>query len=378
MTDPGRLKKIPVILTVCLFLVLAGCKSAPAGEPDKQSNSQNLYERVENRYAKLFTVDRYEGELLLVSTEDGRRILCVPEGCEIPKDIDEDVIVLKQPVSHVYLAASAAADMVASIGALGSVDFCATEKDSWHIEAMRRAMEDGSIRYAGKYGTPDYEMLTAGGCCLAVENMMISHAPEVIDKLEEVGIPVIIDHASYETDPLGRMEWVKFYGALFGCFEEAEKVFEEQRAKTLDLPDTGKMVAFFYLKNDGSVGVRRADDYVPAMIKIAGGRYVFDDVSGSSHLSTTSMQMEEFYARAKDADYIVYNGTTAEDVHSIAELLEKSSLLEDFKAVKEGHAYAVSNDMYQNTMSLGTVISDFHLMMTDAPDEELIYLEHLY
>ena len=88
--------------------------------------------------------------------------------------------------------------------------------------------------------------------------------------------------------------------------------------------------------------------------------------------------MEEFYARAKDADYIVYNGTTTGAVHSIGEILEKSSLLEDFKAVKEGHVYAVSKDMYQHTMSLGTVIADLHYMMTDAPDEELVFLEHLY
>ena len=53
-------------------------------------------------------------------------------------------------------------------------------------------------------------------------------------------------------------------------------------------------------------------------------------------LSTMNMQMEEFYARAKDADYIIYNSTIDGELASMSELLKKSSLLEDFKAVKEG------------------------------------------
>ena len=102
-----------------------------------------------------------------------------------------------------------------------------------------------------------------------------------------------------------------------------------------------------------------------------------DDVTGENHLSTSNMQMEEFYLQAKDADYLVYNGTTAGEIHSLQELLEKSDLMESFKAVKEGHVYAVSRNLYQSTMSLGTVIADLHGMLTDAPEEELVFLEKL-
>ena len=75
-------------------------------------------------------------------------------------------------------------------------------------------MEQGDIIYAGKYNAPDYELILSGGCDFVIENMMIMHTPEVKEKLENFGIPVMVDRASYEEHPLGRCEWVKLYGVL--------------------------------------------------------------------------------------------------------------------------------------------------------------------
>ena len=63
---------------------------------------------------------------------------------------------------------------------------------------------------------PDYETILENGCDLAIENTMIYHTPEVVEQLESVGVPVLIERSSYESDPLGRMEWLKLYGALVG------------------------------------------------------------------------------------------------------------------------------------------------------------------
>ena len=188
---------------------------------------------------------------------------------------------------------------------------------------------------------------------------------------------MILDYASYEESPLGRMEWIRFYGALCDCEDVADAVFAKQVEQAGNFEDTGATVAFFYIRNDGVAVVRRSEDYVPAMIRMAGGNYLPEDLTGENHLSTSNMQMEEFYLQAKDADYLVYNGTTAGEIHSLQELLEKSDLMESFKAVKEGHVYAVSRNLYQSTMSLGTVIADLHGMLTDAPEEELVFLEKL-
>ena len=375
-----------------LLFVLTACGAAQAGEtesagrdtgaaigqPENTSLPGLTYTGRETlQYADRFSIDDYEGGYHLLCLMDGKKILTVPEGAAVPEGLPEEILTVRQPLDRVYLVASASMDFFASIGAVDTLRFCGLEEKGWYVPEAALAMRQGSLVYAGKYSAPDYEMLLQGGCRLAIENTMITHSPEVIEKLEELGIPVIIDYASYEDHPLGRVEWVKFYGALSGREAEAEKAFEEQSAQAEGYEESGKTVAFFYIRQDGAAVIRRSDDYVPMMIRLAGGIYLPKDAWGENRLSTETIQMEEFYAAAQDADYLIYNGTTAGEINSMAELLEKSALMREFRAVQEGRVYAVSQDLYQSTMSLGTVIGDIHRMLSDAPSEELVFLKKI-
>ena len=86
--------------------------------------------------------------------------------------------------------------------------------------------------------------------------------------------------------------------------------------------------------------------------------------------------MEEFYASAKDADYIIYNSTIEGELQSIDELLTKSSLLANFKAVQDGNVFCATRNIYQSSMELGTIIADIHYMMENE-DQNLTYLYRL-
>lgn len=238
-------------------------------------------------------------------------------------------------------------------------------------------MEDGDIIYAGKYSAPDYEMILNENCGLAIENTMILHTPEVKEQMEKFNIPVLVDHSSYETNPLGRTEWVKLYGMLTGHEDQAEQAFDAEAKAFEQVSDqdaTGKTVAFFYITTNGEANVRKSADYLPKMIELAGGSYIFDDLGNEEEAtSTVSLQMEEFYAGAKDADYIIYNSTIEGELSSMQDLLAKSPLLEKFKAVKEGHVYCTTKNLYQSTMELGTITSDIRKMLT-GDDADLTYL----
>ena len=158
--------------------------------------------------------------------------------------------------------------------------------------------------YAGKYNAPDYELILSKSCDLAIESTMIHHAPEVKEQLEQLGIPVLVERSSYESHPLGRMEWLKLYGVLLGKEELAKELFDEQ-LKQLGNLDAGKplgrTVAFFYVSSNGYVNVRKSSDYVAKIIEMAGGSYVPDNLMENENaLSTMNMQMETFYAEAKD------------------------------------------------------------------------------
>ena len=305
-----------------------------------------------------------------------------PELEALSEALPDDVTVLTVPVKNIYLAASAAMDMMRELDALEDIRLSATNEDGWYIDEAKDAMRSGKILYAGKYSTPDYERILSEHCELAVENTMIGHTPEVREKLESVGVPVVVDYSSHETDPLGRMEWILFYGALTGKDEKAKEAFEAQKA-AMELAGsgekTGKTVAFFYIMTNGAVNVRKPSDYIPRLIEQAGGTYIFGVSEDSNKSSSMSMQMEEFYAAAKDADYLIYNSAVGGTIETVEELIGKSGLLSDFKAVKEGNVWCTAENLYQKSMALGDFASDIHVMLTEEkPDPaETKYLYRL-
>jgi iron complex transport system substrate-binding protein len=346
-----------------------------------------VYENsMELEYAQNFTVDYYEGGYTMLTTLiDGNKLLIVPEGKNTPEDLDSDILVLQRPIKDIYLVASGVMDMFSELDGLAAITFSGQKEENWYIEAARRAMAKGDIIYAGKYNKPDYELIVSKGCSLAIENTMITHSPEVAEKLEAFGIPVIIEYSSYESHPLGRVEWVKFFGALLGKEDEAKRIFDAQTAMVDNIKadvasQTGevKTVAFFYVTSNGLIQVRQSSDYVPKMIELAGGKYIFDNIGdGETRKSTINMQVEEFYNGAKDADYLIYNSSIDGGVSTIDELIEKCGVLADFKAVQSGNVWCTTNDMYQQSLSAGYMIEDINNMLLGKNGEDMNYLFRL-
>ena len=390
----GR-KKITTIC--CLFLIgllwLYGCGSpssdskadAMAGSESSEQTEQAdglVYERsADLLYAKNFSIDYYKGGYKLLKITDGTKILLVPEDKEVPENIEEDTIILKQPVKDLYLVSSSVMDIFSKLEALDTIRFSGQKAENWYVKDAQEAMQKGDILYAGKYDKPDYELIVSQNCSMAIENTMITHAPEVIEMLEDFGIPVMTEYSSYESHPLGRVEWVKFFGTLVDKEQKADEIFKEQTAileKVTAAEKTDKTVAFFFITSNGLVQVRRTSDYIPKMIELAGGKYIFDDPDDAeTHRSTMNMQIEEFYDRAKDADYIIYNSSIDGGVKSIDELIGKCSVLSDFKAVQNGNVWCTTNDMYQQSMSIGYLIEDMHEMLQGESEDHMRYLFRL-
>ena len=351
-------------------------------EASTEETAEFEYESsMELDYAENFKVDYYTGGYTLLTTiMDNRKFLIVPEGKKVPEDLEEDVVVLQRPIKDLYLVASSVMDMFCELNGLDTITFSGQKEESWYVEDAKQAMARGDMVYAGKYNKPDYELMVAGNCTLAIENMMISHSPEVMEKLEDFGIPVMIEYSSYESHPLGRVEWIKFFGALLGKEAEAEQAFQDQVAileKVATDEKTDKTVAFFFVTSNGLVQVRQSSDYVPKMIELAGGSYIFENLGDpESKRSTMNMQIEEFYNGAKNADFLIYNSSIDGGVATIDELLDKCAVLKDFKAVQEGNVWCTTNDMYQQSMSIGYLIEDIHSMLKGAGEEERDYYRY--
>lgn len=386
-----------IVILGCLLMIglagLCGCgspssdsmepvESEAKGETKADSLGNLKYKSsMELQYAKNFSVDDYEGGYKLLKTMDGTQILVVPEEKEVPDGIGKDVVVVKRPVKNLYVVSSSIMDIFSKLDAMDTIRLSSQKEEDWYVQDAKDAMERGDILYAGKYSKPDYELIVSENCSLAIENTMITHSPEVSEMLADFDIPTMIEYSSYESHPLGRVEWVKFFGALIGKDELAQKIFNEEVRlvdEVTSVEKTDKTVAFFYVTSNGLIQVRSSSDYVPKMINLAGGNYIPTNIGDpDSKRSTVSMQIEDFYDQAKDADFIIYNSSIDGGIGSVQELLDKCAVLKDFKAVKEGNVWCTTNDMYQQSMSIGYLIHDMHAMLQGKDQDEMTYLFHV-
>lgn len=355
------------------MILISGCsKTETIPETHIEIDGLTFSERVSLKYAEQFAIDHYENGYSLIHTMNGESFLLVPEGEKIPDGLSENISVIEKPVDNIYLAATSAMGLFAELEQADAVKFSGTKADDWYIDYAREAMENGTMLYAGKYREPDYEMLLENECELSIQSTMLDHAPEVKDKLIELGIPVFVDYSSYESHPLGRSEWIKVYGEMTDTDELANELFNAQSDKLQSISEksTDKTVAFFYISTSGQAVTRKSGDYVTKMIELAGGKNVFEYLGDNKASSSVTIEMEKFYTQAKDADFIIYNSTIGGEVTTIAELIAKNELLADFRAIKNGNVWCTKENLFQETMKLGTVISDFHSIFTEKAENK--------
>ena len=362
-------------------LALSGC-----GSKTEPANTESLVfsHHYQLDYAQQFTADCYEGGYTMVSIPDsGQKFLVVPQDAAEVDSLPADVTVLRQPVENIYLVSTSVMDLILHLDALDSVTLSGTKAEGWYLPEAKQAMEAGRIAYAGKYSAPDYEQILAANCGLAIENTMILHTPEVKEQLEHFGIPVLVERSSYESGPLERMEWIKLYGILLGKEDTAEQVFAAQEAAIaplLEQEPTGKSCAFFSLSSNNLATVRKGSDYVAKMIEMAGGTYVFSDLTDNGNsLATMNLPLEDFYAGAKDADVLIYNSAIEGTIASVSQLTEKFPLLSEFKAVQNGQVWCTSQSLFQQSMALADLILDMNKVFTEGtPDADTLkFLTHV-
>ena len=369
---------IMLITALAIAPALSGCGSGDTKKTDSAFDDHRTGS-MELKYADQFSVDYYDDGVAVVRIEDGLDYLVIDGSGELPDWLSEEDIkemtVINAPAQKAYNAASSAMDLIDAAGALDSVSMTSTQAGDWGIEKIRKLVEDGTIHYVGKYRAPDYEALLEGDVDLAIESTMIYHSPQIKEAIEELGIPVLVERSSYESDPLGRLEWIKLYGLLFGKADEASAFFDEAAAKVEGI-DTSTVkeapsVAFFSVNSNGSVVVRKPGDYVTKMIETAGGAYALDGITDEEDnaLSTMNMQMEAFYDKAVDADILIYNSTIEGGLGSLDELTSLSDKFNDFAAVKSGNVWCTDASTFQRTTGAADMIVEMNEIFAGASDD---------
>lgn len=373
------------ILLVLVILLFGACgsKEQNLSISEVDFNDLTCTKEVSLSYAKQVTIKKY-GEYTVLSMKEGDDYLLVPEKKVVPKNLPKEMVVLQQPFSHTYLVSTSVMDFLRQLDVISMVSFSGTKQEDWAIQEAKKAMKDGSMEYAGKYNAPDYELLLKGSCNLAIENTMIFHNPETKEKLEELGIPIFVERSSYEESPMGRLEWIKVYGLLFGKEKQADEFFKQevaklQKIKKQESSKNRKTVAYFYMTSSRQVNVRKPNDYISKMISLGGGKYCLTNLpeAKKNALSTMNMQMEDFYLQAKNADILIYNSTIDGELKSVKDLLAKDASFSDFKAVKKGNVYCTTNNFFQQITDTAQFIEDLHQVCESPKSQNMKFLKKL-
>ena len=392
----------------------AADKSSEIAEPKASAQADSEKNSSEKKAAKSGSkqgVDQKNGHFTARASEEN-------SANKEKKGDALELTVLQQPLTTTYVAASAVMAPLCDLGAVSQIRFSGLREEGWYVDEARTAMKAGSMLFAGRYSEPDYETLLREGCDLALESTMIYRSPEVIEKLSALGIPVYIDYSSYEPHVLGRLEWIRVYGALFGHEEKAQQWYASERdriraiqkdaetssgeasqsgksaeksetktsrnskneasstetssgrAGTDTTADQRPTVVYFYVNSSGQIQVRQPHDYIPELLELAGARYLAPDMSSlsGSRKSNVTVSLEDFYSSCKDADYLIYSATLDRPLSSIQELLGKNALFADFRAVKEGHVYTTDKDFYQLSDRMADFAEDVSRMLQDQDD----------
>lgn len=171
------------------------------------------------------------------------KYLIVPDGVEIPVGLDKETIVIQQPTDKTYVASDVILDKLEQLGALNQVKAVASEEKDCTNEIIKNALKDKSVDSIGKYDEPDYKKLIKDECNLTVMDTEIlpqedsetqetledqlNAMKEILSKYDTLNIPVFIDRSIDEEDELAQAEWLKVYGAIFGCEDKAEAIYAE-------------------------------------------------------------------------------------------------------------------------------------------------------
>ena len=195
------------------------------------------------------------------------KYLIVPEDVEVPVGLEQDMIIVKKPTDHTYAESDEILNTMKDLDLLDNVVAVGMKSKDCTVSEIADKMKakDGEknaeVAYAGTADKLKLKNFVKSGVNLAMfsgdilpredseenaakdtdkkadkdskdtkETLTVEEQMEQFEKLTEklatLGIPVLVDRSSEEKTELGKQEWIKVYGVLYGCEEQTNEKFD--------------------------------------------------------------------------------------------------------------------------------------------------------
>lgn len=342
-----RLAVLPVLVVVAF---LACCKGGHTS-----SFSETEGDEIEMKYASNLKIAEHPDFTEVTvrnpwdTTKTLQKYILVNRDSVMPGNLPDGTLI-KVPVTNALVYSTVHNSLIAELGAIDAIGGICNSRYV-NDKELKERLASGRIADCGISMSPDLEKIIK----LNPQVVMLSpfENNDKYAKVGELGIP-IIECADYmETSALGRAEWVRFYGLLFGKREVSEQMFADTEQRYLELKgkaaESGNKPSVIIDQRYGQVwNVPGGKSTLGRMIEDAGGRNPFAayEQSGSVPLAP-----EKVLGEAHDADvwFVRYN---QEKEKTLSELGTDAPVNSQFKAYKDGRVYGCNTryvDFYEET-----------------------------
>lgn len=366
---------LPVVMAVHAA-ALSACNPAPEKHGGSVSESgvvANVHDRLS--YAERFRISRQKGfSTLLVMPGQGTRTdtlryLLLPEGKPLPSGY-AGYAVIRTPVKRVAVFSTTQIGFIDLLGESERI-IGVSRGEFVNTPSVKRRIADGSITEIGMPFSPDLETILALDPGIVLAPALPPSRKAGYQTLEQSAIPVLVVAEWLEASPLGRAEWVKLFGALFGKEDVALQRFAEiERAYRKIASLTGKVqsrpTVLSGLPVKDTWFVPAGGSYVAAMLRDAGASYPWSGVQGTG---SVELDIEAVWPVALEADYWLNPGT----VKSLEELYALDTRFRDLPPAKNGKVY--NHNRLVNTAG-GNAYWEYGVVRPDLILSDLVMIFH--
>lgn len=357
-----------ILLVTFLF---SGCRSE---EKQKTPLLTRSGEEVEVKYASGLNIVDF-GDHLIITVENpwpnadrAYRYLLAREGADVPKDIEFDERI-KIPVeklvvtSTTHIPSLEILNSETSLVGFPGLDYISSEK-------TRKLISEGRITELGKNEALNTESLLNLKPDVVI-GFSIDGSNKSFNTLQKSGIPVVFNADWTESSPLGKVEWIKFFGAFLGKMEEANAFFEEVEQNYLEAKELAKDAAE---APEVVAGAMYKDQwYLPAgnswqasFIQDANANYLFGQTEGTGSLS---LSFETVLTKAAQAEFWIGPAQFT----SYDELKNASPHYIRFEAFQNRNVYTFSSEKGETG---GVIFYELAPMRPDLVLKDLISIFH--
>ena len=326
----------PKLIFISSFFILFGCKKNETSEVAKTDAAKNSIE-----YASGLSIVKYDDYSVVTvsnpwpnANKDFKYVLKEKEA-KVPDSL-QAYTAIQVPLESVVVTSTTNIPFLEMLEVENKlVGFPHTDYIS--SEKTRVLIDKGSVKNVGQNEKLNIEQLIELSPDLIVTFGVDNNNP-MLDNLKKSGLNILIQGDWMEQSPLGKAEWIKLYGALFGKEEKAKELFDKivqsyEQAKKLAAEKAVNSTVLYGSMYEDVWYVAKGNSWVAEFMKDAHANYLWADLKGTG---SEGLSFEKVLDKAKTANIWIASGS----FKSLDELQKANPHYGEFDAFKNKNVYS--------------------------------------